>query len=303
MTAVLPARTPSVPRATSGQVVRAIARPEALRLLRHPLLWVGVALSSAAAYASFHAPDEWSGARYQSGPIVFGPLLVAISMVVAGTFHRERAGLAPEAPVGEASRSGGRLLGAGALVLLVLVLTAAGGLTARLTGGDALGDEPGRTLHAHYTLGELLQPVALAVLAVAVGAAAGRRFRHRATAYLVLFVAWFPFVMVGWAFQGRRVTPFSVIQIQPVYVPVGPVQSNPNDYPSEWLLASPNEYQAHWDRLFVSSHLAGWHDVWLLGLACLFLALVLPRGRRRWLAGAGLVLAVAGVAAQYLVIP
>ena len=37
-----------------------------------------------------------------------------------------------------------------------------GALWLRLRGGLALGAEPGRTLHAHYTLPELLQPVLLA---------------------------------------------------------------------------------------------------------------------------------------------
>ena len=73
MTAVLPAPAASRPARTT-QVVRAIARPEAVRLLRRPVLWVGVALSSLAAYAMFHSPDDWSGARYMSAPIMLGPL-------------------------------------------------------------------------------------------------------------------------------------------------------------------------------------------------------------------------------------
>ena len=302
MTAVLPAPAASRPARTT-QVVRAIARPEAVRLLRRPVLWVGVALSSLAAYAMFHSPDDWSGARYMSAPIMLGPLLVAVSMVVAGSFQRERDGLAADAPVDEAARTAGRLLGAVALVGLVAVLAAAGALVARLTGGFDLGDEPGRTLHAHFTLPEILQPVAAAVLAVAVGAAAGRRFRHAATAYLVLFVGWFPFVMVSWAFQARQVTPFSILQIQPVTIPVGPVTADPGSFPAHWLLSAPGEYQDFWGRAFVSAHLAAWHDVWLLGLACLFLALALPTGHRRLVGSLGLVLAFVGVVAQYLVIP
>ena len=99
--------------------------------------------------------------------------------------------------------------------------------------------------------------MALALLAVAVGAAAGRRLRHRATATLLLFVGWFPFVTVSWAFQGRRVTPFSIVQIQPVSVDVGPVTANPLDFPSRVAaVTQPGEYQDHWARLFVSGQLA-----------------------------------------------
>ena len=178
------------------------------------------------------SPDDWSGARYQSAPILVGPLLVVISMMVAGSFHRERLGVSAEAPVGEGVRAAGRLVGALVLVALVIALTVAGAVAARWYGGFDLGDEPGRTLHAQFTLPELLQPVALVLLAVAVGAAAGRRLRHRATATLLLFVGWFPFVTVSWAFQGRRMTPFSILQIQPVSVDVGPVTANPLDFPS-----------------------------------------------------------------------
>lgn len=295
---------PQAPRpASSRAVVLALARAEARRLLRSPLLWLGVALSLLVAWTSVHSPEDWSGARYQSAPLVVGPLAVMISIVVAGSFHRERVGLAAEAPSGEGRRAAGRLLGALVLVALVALMTAAGAVWVRAQGGFDLGDEPGRTLHAQFTLAEALQPVALALLAVAVGAAAGRRLRHRATAVLLLFVGWFPFVMVGWGFQGRRVTPFSIIQIQPISVPVGPVTANPLDYPASWLLSQPGEYQDHWARLFVSDHLAAGHDLWLLGLSCLFLAVAVPTGRRTPLLGAGLLLAVAGVVWQYAVIP
>ena len=97
--------------------------------------------------------------------------------------------------------------------------------------------------------------------------------------------------------------PFSIVQTQPVSVEVGPVTANPLDFPSEWLLTQPGEYQDHWARQFVSGLLATGHNVWLLGLTCLFLAVALPRGRRTALLGAGAVLPVAGVVMQYVVIP
>ena len=296
-----PARTRPV---STRSVIVALGVAEARRLLRSPLLWVGLALVAVLAWTTMESPDDWSGARYQSAPILVGPLLVVVSMMVAGSFHRERLGVSAEAPVGEGVRAAGRLAGALVLVAMVALLTVAGGVAARRYGGFDLGDEPGRTLHAQFTLPELLQPVALAVLAVAVGAAAGRRLRHRATATLLLFVGWFPFVTVSWAFQGSRMTPFSILQIQPVSVDVGPVTANPLDFPSAWLLSAPGPYQDHWARLVVSEQLGAWHLVWLLGLTCLFLAVALPRsGRTALLVAGGAVLAVAGVVMQYLVIP
>ena len=300
--AVLADRAPASV-ATTRSVVLAIASAEARRLLRSPLLWVGVALAAAFTWATMHQPGDWSGARYQAAPILVGPLLVVISILVAGSFHRERLGLSAEAPVGETLRATGRLVGALAPVAVVAMLTAAAALWVRWQGGFDIGDEPGRTLHAQFTLPELLQPVVLALLAVAVGAAAGRRLRHRATATLLLFVGWFPFVTVSWAFQSRQVMPFSIVQTLPVSVEAGPVTANPLDFPSEWLLTQPGEYQDHWARQFVSGLLATGHNVWLLGLTCLFLAVALPRGRRMALLGAGSLLAVAGVVMQYVVIP
>jgi hypothetical protein len=284
-------------------VVAALAAGEARRYLRNPLLWLGVALSGAFLWAAVEQPGDWHGARYQGAPITLGPLFVVISLMVAGSFHRERLGVSAEAPVGEALRATGRLVGALAPVAVVAVLTAAVAIWVRRTGGLDLGDEPGRTLHAQFTLAELLQPVVLALLAVAVGAAAGRRLRHRATATLLLFVGWFPVVTVYWAFQSPGVVPFSIIQTQPVTVAIGPVTANPLDFPASWLLSQPGEYQDHWARQFVSGTLAAGHDVWLLGLACLFLAVALPRHRRPLLLGPGALLAVVGLALQYAVIP
>ena len=112
-----PARTRP---ASSRSVVVALGVTEARRLLRSPLLWVGLALVAVFTWTSMHSPDDWSGARYQSAPILVGPLLVVISILVAGSFHRERLGVSTEAPVGETVRAAGRLVGALALITLVL---------------------------------------------------------------------------------------------------------------------------------------------------------------------------------------
>ena len=107
----------------------------------------------------------------------------------------------------------------------------------------------------------------------------------------------------SWAFQSALVTPFSIVQVQPVSVEVGPVTADPLTFPADWLLSAPGEFQDHWARLFVSARLAAGHDLWLIGLALLFVALALPRGARTWPILMGGLLAVAGVVCQYLVIP
>ena len=284
-------------------VVVALARGEARRLLRSAAFWVGVGLTVLFGYLSLRFPEDWSGARYTVSPVLVGPAVAGISFAVAGSFHRERSGPTEDVPVTETARTLGRLLGALALVAVVTLLSLVGAALARWSGGFDLGDEPGRTLQAHFSWAEILQPSALSVLAVAAGAAAGRRLAHRATSTLALFVGWFPFVTVSWAFQSAAVTPFSIIQIQPVSLDIGPTTTDPLDFPAHWLLGAPGEFQDHWARLLVSVRLAAGHDLWLLGLAALFLAIALPRGHRVLPAVLGVALAVAGVTLQLVAIP
>jgi hypothetical protein len=305
MSALLEAAAPEVRPVhdVRRRVVLALAAIEARRQLRSPLLWLGLALSAAFLWQSLRAPGDWSGALYSMLPIVVGPLVAALSMVVAGSFHRERIELPGAGPVDEETRAAGRLLGSMASVAVVVVATVAAATAARLHGGFDLGDEPGRTLHAQYSWPEILQPVCLALLAVGAGSAAGRRFRRRATAALTLFVAWFPVVLVAWAFAAPQVTPFSIIQLQPISVEIGPSDADPLSFPSSWLLSAPGEYQDHWARAFTSIPLGIGHNVWLLGLALTLTGLALPRRRALPVVACGILLGTVGVVTQFLVIP
>lgn len=296
-------RTGTSPRTGTASVLRHLAVAEARHLWRHPLLYVGLVLSAVTLWVTVGGEEGWSGARYTGAPIVSAPFCLAVSLIVAGSFHRERTTLGQDAPVPEEVRAAGRVLGAATVLPLVAALVVTGALWLRAVGGFTLGEEPGRTLHAEYSATELLQHVALVVLAIGLGAAAGRRLRHLGTAALVLFLTWLPVSMVSWAFQHPRVAPFSVIQTQPVNVRVGPVDTDPLQLPSSWLLSAPNEYQDHWGRQFVSVGLGGWHDAWLVGLALLLLGVAVPGRWRPVLLSAGGALAVVSVVAQQLVIP
>jgi hypothetical protein len=287
-------------------VVLALARTEAYRIVRSPLLYLGLALSglfSTGVFRDTESRDGWSGDEYAASSVMFVPLLIATAILVSAAFHRERDPVGTEAPTSSTARTVGILVGA--LPLVVLVGLLAMGLAAFVESVDGfdLGDEPGRTLHARFTAFELLQHVALAVLAVATGAAAGRRLASRATAALVVFAGWFPVMFVYWLFQVPAIVPFSIVQVQPVNVRVAPWDTDPLTFPSGWLLSAPGEFQGYWGRSFVSSGLAGWHDLWLLGLTCLFLATVFSGGWRRRLLMLGAVLSVVGIAAQYVVLP
>ncbi|WP_028660181.1 hypothetical protein [Nocardioides insulae] len=291
------------PLANRWRVVVALARTEARRTLRSPWLLAAVVLT-AAMVRSWLQPSEWNGDKYGAWFLLPAAGYIAVSLIVAGGFHRQRTDVASGAPVDATDRCLGVALGAWPAVALTLAFTT--GLTAYIwwIGGVDLGTEPGRTLHAHPTAAELSQPVAATLLAVAAGAAVGRRVRHRVTAAIVLLVGWLPVTVTAWAFTAPGVAAFSILQTQPVYVEVGPASTDPLTFPSHWLLEPPSEYQDHWARLVVSESLAWWHTGWLLGLSALVFALALPGGRaRRLLVLGGTVLAAVSVGAQLLVYP
>ncbi|WP_157371663.1 hypothetical protein [Angustibacter sp. Root456] len=281
------------------RAVRQLAAVEARRMLWSPWLLLTVPVTWLAGRTTLQA--NWSGAAYTSLPAVAGPALFAVSVAVAVACGRDRAPLAQDAPVGERQRLTARLLGGGVFVVLMAVVAGTTALWLRSRGGLDLGDEPGRTLHAQLTLPEILQPVALTVVAVALGAAAARWVRHRLGAVTLLFLVWFAASLVYWAFNGPTVRAFALVQSQPITVRAAEAGTDPLTLPSSWLLSAPGQYQDFWGRLVVSPAMAAWHDVYLLGVAGLlvWVAMGLRHGRR--VAAVGLLLAAAGVAGQLVV--
>lgn len=270
-------------------------------MLRNPVLWLGLAVTGWMVTLIEKGVEDWASGAYQGVPLVSAPLLLAISLVVAVSFHRERVGLAPDSPVGETARATARLLAAAPLVALGALVALAITVKERSLGGLSLGNEPGRTLEALHSTAELSQHVALAFLAVAFGAALGRRVPHLVGVVPLVFVSWFA-ISVYWMFNHHLTTPLSILQVQPIYLEAGPGDTNPLELPSHWLLEAPSDYSEIWSRLFVSAELAWWHDLWLVGLGLLWLAAVVPGARRRLLV-AGVLLAVTGALGGYAVIP
>jgi hypothetical protein len=206
--------------------------------------------------------------------------------------------------VREDVRAAGRLLAALPLVAATVGFAALVAWRQRELGGLTLGAEPGRTIEALHSVPELAQHVALGVLAVALGAALGRRVPRLVLVLPVLLVFWFAVSGLYWLFGSRQVAPFSVVQVQPITVPVGGATADPLSYPSTWLLEGPGDYQDGWARLLVSTELACWHCGWLVGLAAVLLAVAVPAGTaRRLLLLGGAALAVASAVAQAQVIP
>ena len=292
------------PSRTSYAVARALAASELRRTVRTPVLPLGLGVSVWYLWTTTPQSEQWSGATYNELAITSAPLLLAISWVAAVSFHRERVSVGAAAPVPEGLRVVGRVLATVPLVGLALAFAALLGVRERRLGGLTLGEEPGRTAEALHSLPELGQHVALAVVAVALGAALGRRVVSLVLALPLLLVFWFAVAGFYWLFGHRSVTPFSVVQVQPVNVPVGPATADPLAFPAHWLLQAPGEFQEGWSRLFTSAELAWWHDGWLLGLALVLLAAAVPGGAgRRTLLAVGILTSAACAAAQLWVIP
>lgn len=295
-----PARIERPPAPTAGRLVGSLARTEARRLLRQPVLVLGLLITAFAVRSA--ATTDWSGARYSGYVAALGGVLWAVSVAAVGAGARTRLALAEDAPTSALHRALGRMLGASALVALVAVLVAGAAIWLRADGGLELGDEPGRTEHAHYTVPELLQPVVLAALAAAVGLALGARLRHRIEGVLVATVGWFAVSALYWVFNAPALQPIALVQAQPVRVVLGSV-TDPLALPGDWLLSRPGRYQDGWERLVVSPEIASWHVVYLVGLTVLAAAAAMPRGHRGRPALAGLVVAALGAAVQYGIWP
>ena len=281
----------------------ALARLEAGRMLRHPAPWVGILLWVVASWSVLASEPTWSSAYYQ-GLQASAPFLAAgVSVAAAYAAGRDRARLAEDAPMAADDRGAARLVGGLALVALMAVVVAAGAVWLRWHGGVPLGNEPGRTLNAQFSLPELLQPVALCAFAVTAGAAAARVLRHPLAGSIVLFVLWFLAGPAYWTVNGPVLRWFAPVMVQPYNVEVAPATADPLTLPASWLLEGPGPFQPYWARLVVVPELAAWHDLYLVSLTLLAAAVALPGRYRRPLLVAGAVLAVASVLLQARVTP
>ena len=177
-----------------------LARIEARRMLRHPAPWVGLVLSGL--WLQGVSETSWASAHYEGLLAGLTPVLLGLSLASLSAFAREHVAVSDDAPLEPYRRSLARLVGGVALVGLMALVVGAGVAWLRLGPGLGLGDEPGHTAHAQYSLPELLQPVLLACFAVALGAAVVHLVRSRLMASIVLALTWFLVGATYWMFQG-----------------------------------------------------------------------------------------------------
>jgi hypothetical protein len=297
---IITAARPRVASTPQAAVLQ-LARIEARRMLRHPAPWIG--LAGTVWFAAGVFDQTWAAAHYQGLVAALAPLLFGVTVAAISAFTREHTAVSDEAPVSAARRSVARLLGGLSLVAMVAGVIAGAGTWLWIRGGLMLGDEPGRTQHALYTLPELLQPVLLAALAVSLAAVLAHVVRHRLAASIVAFVFWFLVCATYWVFNAPVLRWLTPVQVQPVPVVVGPAETDPGTFPATWLLSAPGEYQDHWVRLVVSPELAGWHDVYLVALTVLLAAVAVPGRFRRHVVFAAAALAAVAVLLQRAVMP
>ncbi|WP_328320694.1 hypothetical protein OHA70_22440 [Kribbella sp. NBC_00382] len=290
-------RVPAAPLAAVG----ALSLLEARRMIQHPAPWVGIGLSIWFAVQSLGAP--WSGAAYVGLVSSTTPMLLGVSIAGMSSFGHELTPLSLDAPMSASRQGYARLLAGLSMVGLVATVVGAATLALWLSGGIGLGDEPGRTLHAHYTTPELLQPVTLTALGVALGAALVHVIRHRLAAGIVLFMIWLPAGEAFWLFQGNTLRMLTLMQVQPLFVNIGPPDADPAGFPAIWLLNAPGDFQGHWARLAISPALAAWHNIYLIGLTMLAICVAVPGRWRPRLLAAGAAVSGMAVAMQWSVSP
>lgn len=276
------ARGDTVARSVVGQ----LALAEARRLVRHPLVLAGLALSLAGGVAAALTPHEQAGELafiMLSGggawPLAVGAFLAA-NVTAARTRRHATAELEDTTVTGPAERTLGVLTATASLVLVAVVLLAVDVAMLRAWDGVAVRLEEGfvdRSMHP----AELVQgPLAVGFMAV-LGVAFGRWVPSRLVGPLMLVPAVVGFFHATWRF------PSSIWRFAPVMA---------HEQQVGWIQVTPSSgYSIIAD--FAVGDLT-WHLVYLTGLTVLVAAVAVARfarGRRVRLAvSAGIVLAVLG---------
>ena len=289
------------PLAHGGRAVVVLARIEARRHLRGAALWLGLL---GLVYFGLGAREtDWQSGVYSVFPVIFVPLVAATFVAAVRSGGRDRHAdlppLAEEAPLDDNARAIARLFGLTPFVAACVLLVIGIETGIRIEGGLWVGIEPGRTDSAVHTIPELLQPIALVLLAAAAGVAAGRRFRRRGPITLMGLILVFITGFLGWwAFQVLPLAYVTLVQTQPVSESLELV-ADIRAVPDDWLL----EYVAEergWVRVYVDQPMIAGHVVYLLGWVAVCTAGIVGGALgRRWLwfglaaVGVGLMVQVA----------
>jgi hypothetical protein len=257
----------------------ALVAVEARRSLTAPWLWLGMAATSWFAFnttATTYAGGGYHGLMASFSGVAAGLFLLAVN--AGGRDHTIGGPVAPEAAVGADDRALGRLVGLWPAVGVAVLFAGAVFAVQRLEGGMRIADWPAGGNQALYSIVEMLQPPILFVVAATAGVALGRASAHRAIVSVAGALVIVATGVAYWAWQWRPAVWFTLIQTQPIEVRLGS-DFSPQLAPSTWMLSAPDQYEPTWGRVIVHHWMAGWHLVYLVGLASVFAGLAI-RGRR-----------------------
>ena len=305
MITVVPRRdgTPPAPeQERRTRVAFELARAEARRHLRHPVLWLGIA----ATIYSFRQSRtiDWTAGAYSAFPTDFvgcAWAMFVLGAISGGRDHLPGGRTAPgAASPGDAVRALGRLLSLLAPLGIAAAVVAGVVITMRIEGGYSIGERGWGTSSAQPTWPEVLQPVLLFAACGATGVGMGRTVRQGLVTIVTGTVALFAFGLVAWAWQWSPAVFLTPVQTQPFSVAL---EGGPATAHADWWLAAPGQHQEGWRRLVVDPVMAIWHDVVLLGagVAGVGWALTGTTGRRLAIVGAALI--AIGAVAQAVAAP
>ncbi len=273
----LTSETPSVGRSAIVE----LARIESFRMLRRASIWIGLALSVLLAVTEARSVEDWSAQKYQAlVPMSVFPLAMGTYVAGVRSGNRDRShhrpALAEEAPLDGDARAWARQASLIVPVLMAVALMIVIGVASRIEGGFWIGEGRLRTYSAVHSVFELAQPALAVGLVGAAGVAMGRAVRRSGPALVVGVVLLFFAVGVYWLWNGPVVYTTALLQVQPM------------GFDRREVIHTPTVIL---------------HDLYLLGLATLFVGLSLrtsPRGR---LVAAGGAVAAVAVVAQLAVSP
>ena len=282
-----------------------LARLEARRHMRNPVLWLGVA---AGVYSAWNSSSiSWTAGQYSAFSVDFVPCAWAMFVLGAVSGGRDHLpGLRPPPTTATAIATGDGRLAVARLLALLAPLAVVGATVAgvvimmRLTGGYVIGEGRWRTDSAQQTLPEIAQPILLAAACGAAGVAIGRAVRYTFLAVAAGTLVLFTFGLVAWAWQWTPAVYMTPVQQQPFSVDI---PGSLADAPGDWWLSSPGEYQRDWQRLVVDPLVAAGHDLVLLGASAAFAGWAVRRTAGRVLAVAGIVTVAVGVIVQVVAAP
>jgi hypothetical protein len=250
--------------------VRAIARTEARRMVRHPAFLLGLAAS--VLQVLFPGTESWAGQTQYRSSIAWTFVWVGMLVAAAAVAGRQRLHVDPDLFPATPSTAADRVLGTALGLLGPVVMTAsfvafAAVMNAR-AGGFTLGEEP-YSEAIRPSIFEWAQPVLLVALAGVVGILLAQLPRARLTALIGSVLAGFIGGTVVWAFQAH---PFRVLHpfMFPTYEDRLPGTFNPDAWaPGDPPMLPPDEFTAHWRAVMFDDAALGWHLLYVGGLVLL----------------------------------